>query len=238
MWAVDATLPSMTSLSVLEREVFSEAEAARLLSVAQGTLNYWLEGKISRGGKVYRPVIRAEAKGGHPPVTWAEFIEAGLLRQYRRDLKVGLPELRVFIDELRQQFGVPYPLADQRPFASGRALVWNAQNKAQLPTDLHLVAAVADDQYLLLPASDAFLKRVEYVDSVASAWRPHSEPKSPVRMNPRQRFGQPAIKGVSTEVVWEHTDSGESVEEVAEAFCLTVRDVRWAISYESARRAA
>lgn len=57
---------------------------------------------------------------------------------------------------------------------------------------------MADDQYLLLPASDAFLKRVDYVDSVASAWRPHSEPKSPVRMNPRQRFGQPAIKGVST----------------------------------------
>jgi hypothetical protein len=32
------------SLSALDREMFSEAEAARLLRVAQSTLHYWLEG--------------------------------------------------------------------------------------------------------------------------------------------------------------------------------------------------
>lgn len=228
----------VASLDVLEREVYSEAEAARLLGVAQGTLNYWLEGKQTRAGRVYRPVIRAEPKGGHPPVTWAEFIEAGLLRQYRRHLKASLPELRTFIDELRAEFDVPYPLATARPFASGRALVWNAQNRAKLPTDLHLVAAVADGQYLLLPASDAFLKRVDYVGDVAAAWRPHSESKSPIRLNPRLRFGRPAIKGVSTEVIWEHIEAGESPPEVAAAFDLTTRGVRWAISYENAHRAA
>jgi len=37
------------SLSVLEREMFSEAEAARLLRVAQSTLHYWLEGGQRRG---------------------------------------------------------------------------------------------------------------------------------------------------------------------------------------------
>lgn len=226
-----------SDVTVLDREMYSEAEAARLLGVAQGTLNYWLEGKETRGGRHYRPVIRPESRGGHPSVTWAEFIEAGLLRQYRRDLKVGLPELRIFIDELREQFGVPYPLADARPFASGRALVWNAQNKAQLPTDLHLVAAVADGQYLLLPASDAFLKRVDYVGNIPTMWRPHNEPKSPVRIDPRRRFGRPSIKGVSTDVIWEHVEGGESYEEVAEAFDLTVSDARYAVSFENARRA-
>ena len=54
-----------------------------------------------------------------PAVTWAEFVEAGLLRQYRRALKVPLPELRVFIDLLRQRFDVPtrWPTSARTPVA-------------------------------------------------------------------------------------------------------------------------
>lgn len=65
----------MTTLSVLEREMYSEAEAARLLGVAQSTLHYWLEGG-ERRGKTYPPVIRPEPHGHRTPVTWAEFVEA------------------------------------------------------------------------------------------------------------------------------------------------------------------
>src|SRR6266545_2580197 len=103
------------SLTVLEREMFSEAEAARLLEVSQSTLNYWLEGG-ERRGRTYRPVIRVEPKGHRAPVTWAEFIETGLLRQYRRTHQVPMAELRAFIDGLRERLGVPYPLADRRPY--------------------------------------------------------------------------------------------------------------------------
>jgi len=95
---------AMTDLRLLEREMYAEAEAARLLDVAPGTLHYWLEGKTGRAGKVHRPVIRQEPKGTGASVTWAEFVEAGLLRQYRRELKVRLPELRAFIDLLRDSF--------------------------------------------------------------------------------------------------------------------------------------
>ena len=34
---------------------------------------------------MYTPVIRSEPAGDRS-LTWAEFVEAGLLRQYRRDL--------------------------------------------------------------------------------------------------------------------------------------------------------
>ena len=53
----------MTHVALLEREVSAEAEAARLLNVAQSTLHSWLEGKTGRSGKVHRPVIRQEPKG-------------------------------------------------------------------------------------------------------------------------------------------------------------------------------
>ena len=149
-----------TDVALLEREMYAEAEAARLLSVAQSTLHYWLEGKTGRGGKVHRPVIRQEPKGTGAAVTWAEFVEAGLLRQYR-ELKVPLPELRAFIELLRERFDVRYPLADRRPYANGKALVLEAQEQAGLPGDLWLVT-VAGGQLLLTPPSESFLRRARW----------------------------------------------------------------------------
>jgi hypothetical protein len=55
-------------VTVLDREMFTEAEAARLLRVSQNTLNYWLEGGEYRGRR-YRPVIREQARGSRAPVT-------------------------------------------------------------------------------------------------------------------------------------------------------------------------
>jgi hypothetical protein len=94
------------SVTVLDREMFSEAEAARLLRVAQGTLNYWLNGG-KRRGRTYPPVIRTEPRDGRV-VTWAEFVEAGLLRGYRRELQVPIVEVRAFVDLLRDRFEIPY----------------------------------------------------------------------------------------------------------------------------------
>ena len=82
--------------------MFTEAEAARLLRVPQRTLNYWLEGGEVRG-RVYRPVIRTEPRGRHAAVTWAEFVEAGLLREYRQTHRIPMAELRAFIDQVRQR---------------------------------------------------------------------------------------------------------------------------------------
>jgi hypothetical protein len=103
----------IVNIDVLDREIFSEAEAARLLGVAQATLHYWLEGGTRRS-KEYPPVIRTTPRDKRS-VTWAEFVEAGMLRQYRRELMVPMHELRSFIDRLRDRLGIPYPLAHAQP---------------------------------------------------------------------------------------------------------------------------
>lgn len=77
-----------------------------------------------------------------------------------------------------------------------------------------------------------------WTDDVAAAWRPHDDPRSAVLIDPEVRFGRPSVKGISTEVLWEHADSGEDTHELAEAFNLTVSDVQWALAYENAQRAA
>jgi uncharacterized protein (DUF433 family) len=182
-------------------------------------------------------VIRVEPRGDRDVVTWAEFIEAGLLREYRRTHGVPMAELRAFIDLVRQRYEVPYPLAHHLPFVSGRELLVEAQDEVGLDAEFCLVAMVRG-QYLLTPAADSFVKRVTWHNDVATQWRPHDDPHSPVRMDPDVRFGRPAVAGISTEVLWEHEQVGETTEDIADEFDLPLECVRWALAYETSARAA
>jgi uncharacterized protein (DUF433 family) len=169
-------------------------------------------------------------------VTWAEFLEAGLLREYRRKLNVPMAELRAFIDLVRERYGTPYPLADRRPFAAGRELLSRAQDAAGLDPEFCLVAEVRG-QYVLTSPADSYLRRVTWEGNTAAEWRPHADPLSPVRMNPNVRFGRPAVRGVGTEALWEHEQAGESVEEIAGEFDVPPDSVLWALAYETSAKA-
>lgn len=220
-------------VTILEREMYSERAAAGLLRVAPSTLHWWLEGRMPQ----YRPVIRPEPTGSRN-VTWAEFVEAALLKSYRRDHDVPLRELRDFIDRLRDEFQVPYPLADRRPYIGpGRTLLIDLQNRSQLDPDFCLVA-VANGQAVLTAPGEEFFERVDWKGDEPAAWHVHDDPDSPVRIDPRVRFGRPAVGGISTEAIAGELDSGASDEEVANDFDLDLGVVRWAHSYELARRAA
>jgi uncharacterized protein (DUF433 family) len=226
----------MAEVVVLDREMFAVREAANLLRVPESTLRWWLEGGVRRG-KAYPPVIRPEPTGSGT-VTWGEFVEGGLLRQYRRVHDVKLSALRQFIDRAREEFGVPYPLAHERPFVGvGRQLVRRIQDDVALDAELCLVAE-ANDQLLLTPAADAFVSRVVWNEDLAVGWRPHDDPASPVRMEPLRRFGRPSIHGISTAVLWEQLEAGADFDEVAEDFDLTADDVRWAHAYETSVRSS
>jgi len=219
--------------TVLYREMYTEAEAARLLRVPQSTLHWWLEGKAPK----YRPVIRLEPTGSRV-VTWAEFVESGLLRSYRRIHEVPLRELRDFIDRLRDKFDVPYPLADRRPYVGpGRQLLIDLQDRSHLDPDFCLVA-VASGQAVLTAPGEEFFERVDWLDDEPAAWRPADDRESPVRIDPLRRFGRPAVRGISTEAIAGEMEGGASLEEAAEVFGLPLDVVRWAQSYELSLQAA
>jgi uncharacterized protein (DUF433 family) len=223
------------SVTVLERELYTEAGAARLLGVAQNTLNYWLEGG-ERRGRVYRPIIRLDPRGSRAPVTWGEFVEAGLLRLYRRQ-NVPMVELRAFIDKVRDQMGAPYPLAHLQPFIGGRELLVKAQDSSGLDPEFCLIAYVRD-QLVLTAVADSYVRRVEWSGDIAAGWRPHEDEHSPVRIDPDIRFGQPAVDGIRTEIILEHAVAGEADEDIADEFGIPVSSVQWALAYERSARAA
>jgi uncharacterized protein (DUF433 family) len=233
MRAPSATLADVaTDVTLLERELYSEGEAARLLRVPPSTLHYWLQGG-DRRGITYPPILRPEPVD-RSWVTWAEFIEAGWLTEYRRNRQVPMIDLRDFITRLRDEMGVPYPLAHHRPFVSGKKLVERAQRGAGLSSDFHLVTMTADGQMMLTPPGSSFVERVVWTGDLATGWKPHEDRRSTVRVFPDVRFGRPSVAGVSTRAIFEESEAGASVQELAEDFDLSTADARWAVAYENA----
>jgi uncharacterized protein (DUF433 family) len=170
------------------------------------------------------------------PAGKGEFVEAGLLRQYRRVHRVPLQELRDVIDRLPDALQVAHPLAHQRPYIGlGRRLMWEIQEQSDLDPEFALVAIVSGQQILTQPATD-FVDRVGWSDDIAVSWRPHDDPASPVRMTPDLRFGLPTVEGIRTEVIWEQLETGASFDEVAVTFGIDEQAVGWAFSYENSLR--
>ena len=131
-------------------------------------------------------------------------------------------------------FPTRWPTGARTPTA--RRWLLEAQEQAGLPGDLWLVT-VAGGQLLLTPASESFLRRARWEGEVATGWRPHADQDSAVLIDPAVRFGRPAVGGISTEVIWEHSQDGEDDDEIAAVYGLTPRDVAWALAYEKPRRA-
>jgi len=214
--------------AVLDREIYTEREAARLLDLAPSTLRCWLQGGV-RHGVADMPILRAERSTSRH-VTWAEFIEAGWLRAYRAT-ELPMRELRRFIELLRDRMGVPYPLAQQRPLVSGQELVLEAQVDAGLDPHWWLV----DEQLVLTYPARRFMERVVREGGVAAGWRPAADPASTVVVRPNVRFGRPSVSGVSTLSLFDYAEEGASRDEIADEFGLSVADVRWALAFENAR---
>jgi hypothetical protein len=102
---------------LLDTELYELREAARLLKITTITLKRWLEGGTV-SGTFYQPVIRSQPTGSNV-VTWGEFLEAGMLQEFRKKRGVSLQGIRPFVEDLRRIDGAKYPLAD-----FSQTLIW------------------------------------------------------------------------------------------------------------------
>jgi uncharacterized protein (DUF433 family) len=225
------------SVELLDRRLMTAQEAARQLSIPATTLIRWLEGE-RRGGRSYPPVLR-EDPTGDASMSWGEVVEARYLRAYRAK-SVPMQRLRPFIADMRQQFGVPYPLAHFKPFASGRRLMLQVQEQRHLPEALRAVYEVSTGQLILDPRAAGFLERVDFADTEdqeALRIRPAGK-ESPVVIDPMISSGASTVRGTRTEILAEQASAGTPVDEIAEDFRLPVELVKAALSYEWAAETA
>jgi len=221
-------------LPILERPVYGISEAAGLLGLRADRARAWLDG-YERGGVRYAPVIRVEPTGADI-VTWGEFVELGYLREYRRK-GVPLQRLRPVIDELRQEFATPYPLATAKPYIYGKELVLELQETNDIPRSIAIVISSGQTIALADEAMRFFKKVVFDPPEQGDVRRLHpAGTASPVVIDPLVRFGRPAVEGVATERLWELFDAGETVEEITNGYGLSEELVRAAVAYEEQQR--
>ncbi len=219
---------AVASSTLLDRAIYTYADVDRLVGLPPGTARRWIDG-YHRGGVDYPPVLRAQPTGSES-VTWGEMVEARLLSEFR-DRRVPLQRLRPAIGRLREEFG-PYPLAHARPLlnVAGRELVLRVQDEVGLDRGLLLVVVRSDQVMLDLPA-ERFTRLVDYDRDVAVALRPAAVAPE-VRMDPARAFGQPAVRGVRTDVLAQDYRAGESRESLADLYDLSVEQVDQALRYE------
>jgi uncharacterized protein (DUF433 family) len=219
------------SVDLLDRRVMTAQEAARQLGIPATTLIRWLEGD-HRGGAYYPPVLREEPTG-QADMSWGEVVEARYLRAYRAK-SVPMQRLRPFIADMRQKFGVPYPLAHYKPFASGRRLMLEVQEQRHLPEALRMVYEVSTGQLILDARVTGYLERVDFAetaDQEALRIRPAGK-ESPVVIDPMISSGAATVRGIRTEILAEQASAGTPVDEIAGDFRLPLDLVKAAISYE------
>jgi len=230
----------MTSVSegdLLDRPVYTMQQVDSILGISSGTTHRWLEG-YERGGHFYPPVVRSEPSGSEI-VTWGEFVETRLLALYRHARDMPMQRMRPAVEQLRQEFGVKYPLAELRPYIRQRELVYYLQQ--QLGTEKELLLVVArNHQYVLADPAQQFVESTEFEESengIALRIRPLGLDQ-PVVLDPLRNFGQPAIRSVPTEVLAELFRAGDPVEMLAELYELPALDVQAALRFELGRGAA
>ena len=224
----------------LDKPVYQMNEAARLLQLPDKTLRRWIDGD-RRFDKVIEPLIRPETTGS-AEVTWGEFVEAGLLREYRVR-RLPIERLRPLIAGMRDRLETLYPLAHAKPlFSDGWQLLWREQLESDTPESMYLVVEGGHEdgyQLMLGDIASQFVSRVEFEppeQGVVARWFPFIETTRRIVLDPQVSFGLPTINGVKTEALAELVAAGERPNRVAKVYAdfgIAPSDVWLATEFES-----
>ncbi len=221
---------------IRNQPAYSVAEAARYLKVAPATLRSWIVGRpypkktgTAHSSALIRPV-------GHQPPTLSfwNLIEAHVLRSLRTDHSVRMDALRRAIRYAEQSLKVERLLLSPE-------LRTNA-GKLLLERYGELIELSASGQVAMRRLFDEHLARVEWdewkfpvrlypmtsTDVVLSA--------RPIAIDANVAFGRPVLahKGITTGVIVERMDAGESVTDLAEDYDLSAEEIMDAVLYERA----
>lgn len=221
---------------IRNRPAYPLAEAARYLKVPPATLRSWFLGRkyqTADGSRQFRAIVTPASR--RPPVlSFYNLIEAHVLRALRTDHGVSVTAVRRAIGYAERQLGF------------GRLLLRPElrTNAGRLFLDRYgqLIELSASGQLALRQVLEAYLERVEWDDSqFPIRLYPFltAEPTTverPIVIDAAIAFGRPIVlrRGVSTGVIVERIDAGESVEALAEDYDLTSRDIEQAVLYERA----
>lgn len=214
---------------------YTLAEAARYLKLPAATLRSWVVGRSypkAGGTKLFQPLIKP-AEGPPPVLSFYNLIEAHVLHSLRTDHGVAIKELRSAIAYAEKRMRIERLLLRKDLCTHAGEVFLDEYGK--------LISLSASGQLAMRKLFEEYLKRVEwddwqfpirlypFVSGEASSARP-------IAIDPGIAFGRPVVvrKRISTAIIAERLDSGESVADLAEDYGLATDEIEQAVVYERA----
>jgi uncharacterized protein (DUF433 family) len=215
---------------------YTLAEASRYLKLPVATLRSWVVGRsypTASGPGRFQPLI-------HPPrripstLSFSNLIEAHVLRALRTDHGVSVKDVRRALRYAEEALGVERLLLRSELRTEGGRLFLDRYRE--------LINLSASGQLAMRRVFEQHLDRVEWKtpgDPTRLYPFPASEtltPDRPIVIDPRIAFGRPIVvrRGVSTNVIAERIDAGETVEALAADYDLAPTEIEEAVLYERA----
>lgn len=212
------------------------AEAARYVRIPTQTLRSWVIGRpYPRGGGTTRfePLIRLPSKG-KGLLSFNNMIEAHMLKALRTEHGVSIHNLRVALDYAEKSLGIERLLLSDELHSYAESVFLKHYGQ--------LINLSRSGQLTMERLIQAYLQRVERDDGrlpIRLFPFVRSEigfsPKT-VAIDPFVAFGRPVVwsKRISTRVIVDRIDAGESVDDLAADYGLTPSEVEGAVLYERA----
>ena len=221
-------------IDLRDQPAYAVAEASRYLKLPAATLRSWVAGRRYPKGK---GVALSQALI-HPPqkdpllLTFWNLIEAHVLRSLRTEHGVSIKDVRKALSYAARTEKIDrlFLHKDLRTDA-GRLFLQKYGELIELP---------ASGQLAMRKIFEAHLKRVEWDE-----WQfpvrlyPFISGETggrPIAIDPKIAFGRPVVlrAGVSTGIIAERIDAGETVAELADDYDLSASEIEEAILYERA----
>lgn len=217
-----------------ERPAYPLSEAARYLRLPVATLRDWTLGRHpDSSGHPKRSAPVVEPASRRPPaLSFWNLIECHVLRALRTEHGVPLREVRVALSYAERELGIEHLLLHKDLQTSTGQLFLQIYGG--------LINLSASGQFAMEQVLKQHLSRVEW-----DAWHfpvrlfpfvlseaPSGE--RPIAIDPAIAFGRPILVecGVTTAVIRERIDAGETPKAVAADYELTLKDIEQAILYE------
>ncbi len=216
--------------------LYALPEAARLVRVPRRTLENWVKGyRYTAGGGVAeaKAVIIPTGDGSRSALSFVDLMEALTLAGFRQG-GVPMQRVRKALDYASRHTQVEHLLASERILSDGKELFWEFQQRSA--SEVHLVNISRGGQKAFPDAVMRYLREMEWGrDRFATRWWPGASPgEGAVVVDPRRAFGAPVIAGtgIRTEDVFSRFSAGESLEDLADDYGMTLAQIQAAVRLE------
>lgn len=212
---------------------YTIAEAGRYLKIPGPTVRSWVMGrdypKQSGKGR-FAPVIVVPDDPSHQ-LSFRNLIELAALRALRTEHEFKLSAVREALDYARRELNVTDLLASKQLYATPGQLFLDRYGQ--------LINLNRAGQLGIKAMLDGLVRRIDWERNLPCRFFPPLPNRAEVRtvvIDPRVSFGRPVIArlGVSTGVIVDRVNAGESPKDLATDYGATPDEIMDALAYERA----